>query len=195
MQLGTSGELAANQLLCTVVSLAPSLCEWKFSFFFLCNNTCLSFSLSCTSVTELCRSSETTCTSDFSSMKEMHLRGRYTVTVSAKSASWEAFSDRYEVTPLTIRKVNSTEKEKTSLSLCICSAFGCFMIILFPQWILPDQSSASPLSLTVCWLNGRSGHAFQSICITANWNTGYVNIRLINGSGYQKYSCYSGYGK
>lgn len=82
------------------------------------------------------------------------------------------------------------KKNKTSLSLHICSAFGCFMIISSPQWILPDQSSASPLSLTVFWLNGRSGHASQSICITANWNTGYVNIRLINGRGYQKYSCY-----
>lgn len=105
----------------------------RMKVFFLCNNTCFSFSLSCTSVTELCRSNETTCTSDFSPMKEMHLRGRYTVTVSAKSASWETFSDRYEITLSTIRKVKSTEKEKTSLSLYICSAFGCFMIIFFPQ--------------------------------------------------------------
>lgn len=162
-----------------------SFTAWMFSFVFLSNNTCLSFSLSCTSVTELCRSKETTCTSDFSRMKEMHLRGRYTLTVSAKSASWEAFSDRYEITPSTIRMVNSTEKEKTSLSLRMCSAFGCLMIISFPQWILPDQSSASSLSLTVCWLNGRSGRAFQSMCITANWNTGYVNIRIMNGRGNQ----------
>lgn len=86
--------------------------QWKFSFFLLFNNTRFSFSLSCTSVTELCRSNETTCTSDFSRMKEMHLRGRYNVTVSAKSTFWEVFSDRYEITPSTIRKVNSIEKEK-----------------------------------------------------------------------------------
>ncbi|XP_056873427.1 interleukin-6 receptor subunit beta-like [Takifugu flavidus] len=72
--------------------------------------------LSCTSVTELCRSNETTCTSDFSRMKEMHLGGRYTVTVSAKSASWETFSDRYEITLSTILNITRPELSVTTVS-------------------------------------------------------------------------------
>lgn len=62
------------------------------------------FSLSCTTVTEICRSNQTTCTSDFTSLNEVHLKGHYNITVRAKSASWEAFSDHYEFTPLKICK-------------------------------------------------------------------------------------------
>lgn len=134
LQLGASVELiTANQLLCTVVSLAHSLCKWKWVFFNFYigtyNNKCFSFSLSCISVTELCRSHETTCTSNFNSIKEMHFRGQYNVTVSAKTASWEAFSDRYEIIPSTIRKINSTEKEK----------YNPFIVHAFCIWLFRDK--------------------------------------------------------
>lgn len=133
MQLGASVEIiTANQLLCTVVSLVHSLCEWKvFILFFIVtyNNKCVSVSLSCISVTELCRSHETTCTSDFNSIKEMHFRGQYNVTVSAKTASWEAFSDPYEIIPSTIRKINSTEGEQ----------YNPFIVHVFCIWLFRDK--------------------------------------------------------
>lgn len=62
------------------------------------------FSLSCTSVTEICRSTKRTCTSDFTSLNEVHLNGHYNITVRARSAYWEAYSDRCEIELLKICK-------------------------------------------------------------------------------------------
>lgn len=73
------------------------------------------FSLSCTPATEICRSDQTTCTSDFDSMKEMHLEGHYNITVRATSAKWEVFSDHFEIAPLKIRKINCTEERNNLL--------------------------------------------------------------------------------
>lgn len=56
-------------------------------------------------------------------------------------------------------------------------AFGCFMVMTFPQWRWPGQSSMSPPLLTVFLLNGSSCHLFQSRCITVKSTTArYVNV-------------------
>lgn len=56
-------------------------------------------------------------------------------------------------------------------------AFGCFMVMTFPQWRWPGQSSVSPPLLTVCLLNGSSCHLCQSRCITVKSTTArYVNV-------------------
>lgn len=64
-----------------------------------------SFSLSCSSSTELCTSNETTCTSSYDDIDNViPFVGHYNITVRAKSSSWEATSDHYEFAPLKICK-------------------------------------------------------------------------------------------
>lgn len=86
-----------------------SLCEIKFLFILVYTTIYafvfwVFFSLSCTTVTEICRSIQTSCRANFTSLNEVHLKGHYNFTVRAKSTFWEAFSDPYEITPLKIRK-------------------------------------------------------------------------------------------
>lgn len=59
----------------------------------------------------------------------MHFRGQYNVTVSAKTAYWEAFSDPYEIIPSTIRKINSTEREQ----------YNPFIVHVFCIWLFRDK--------------------------------------------------------